>query len=194
MRYRLPRLFTQRASVWIAAMLIVANLYAWTNALLAAPASHVVTAIRDPEIVTLLEYIQSGGHSGETWQVTLTELEAEQTITWYLLRYPQVPFAHPQVRITPDYVGGEGDATIAGLRVHVGGKARITLVNGLPEVKLLELSLPIPGPIRQAIEDELQTQLKRAELLPVRFTSAEWGDGVVVVQGTIPRTLLRGVR
>ncbi len=175
-------------------MLIVANLYAWTNALLAAPASHVVAAIRDPEIVTLLEYIQSGGHSGETWQVTLTELEAEQTITWYLYRYPQIPFAHPQVRITPDYVGGEGDATIAGLRVRVGGKARITLVNGLPEVKLLELSLPIPGPIRQAIEDELQTQLKRAELLPVRFTSAEWGDGVVVVQGTIPRTPLRGVR
>ena len=24
-----------------------------------------------------------------------------------------------------------------------------------------------------------------AELLPVRFTSAEWGDGVVVVKGTI---------
>ena len=71
MRYKLFGLLTKRASVWIAAILIVANLYAWTNALLAAPAPHVVAAIRDPEIVTLLEYIQSGGHSGETWQVTL---------------------------------------------------------------------------------------------------------------------------
>ena len=182
---RLLKLLTKRANIWIAAALIVANLYAWANVLLAAPAPHVVEAIRDPEIVTLLEYIQSGGHSGETWQVTLTELEAEQTITWYLNRYPQIPFAHPRVRITPDYVVGEGDATIAGLRVHVGGKARVTLANGLPVVKILDLSLPIPGPIRQAIEDELQAQLKRAELLPVRFTSADWGDGVVVVRGTI---------
>ncbi len=179
------RFLTKRANIWIAAALILANLYAWANVLSAAPAPHVVDAVRDPEIVTLLEYIQSGGHSGETWQVTLTELEAEQTITWYLRRYPQIPFAHPRIRITPDYVGGEGDATIAGLRVHVGGKARITLSNGLPVVKILELSLPIPGPIRQAIEDEIQVQLRRAELLPVRFTSADWGDGVVVVRGTI---------
>jgi hypothetical protein len=182
---RLLKLLTMRANIWIAAALIVANLYAWANVLPAAPAPHVVKAERDQEIVTLLEYIQSGGHSGETWQVTLTELEAEQTITWYLNRYPQIPFAHPRVRITPDYIGGEGDATIAGLRVHVGGKARITLSEGLPVVKILELSLPIPGPIRQAIEDEIQVQLRRAELLPVRFTSADWGDGVVVVRGTI---------
>ena len=74
---------------------------------------------------------------------------------------------------------------LAGLRVHVGGQARVTLSGGLPVVKILDLSLPIPGPIRQVVEDELQVQLKRAELLPVRFTSAEWGDGVVVVRGTI---------
>jgi hypothetical protein len=28
-------------------------------------------------------------------------------------------------------------------------------------------------------------QLRRAELLPVRFTSAEWSQGQVVVRGTI---------
>jgi hypothetical protein len=117
--------------------------------------------------------------------VTLTKLEAEQTITWYLKRYPQIPFAHPHVEITPDYVFGEGDAFVAGLRVHVSGKARVTLANGLPVVKILDLSLPLPGPIRQAIEDEIQVQLRRAELLPVRFTEAQWGDGVVVVKGVI---------
>jgi hypothetical protein len=47
------------------------------------------------------------------------------------------------------------------------------------------LSLPIPGPIRQAIENQIQVQLRRADRLPVRFTSAEWGDGVVVVKGVI---------
>jgi hypothetical protein len=117
--------------------------------------------------------------------VTLTELEAEQTITWYLARYPQIPFAHPRVRITPDYVGGEGDATIGGLRVHVGGKARVTLADGLPAIQILDLSLPVPGPLRQAIEDEIQVQLQRTRGLPVRFTSAEWYDGRVVVRGTI---------
>ena len=81
---------------------------------------------------------------------------------------------------------GEGDATIAGLRVHVGGQARITLdKNGLPVVKILDLSLPVPGPIRQAIEDELQVQLQRADRLPVRFISAEWRDGEVTVRGVI---------
>jgi hypothetical protein len=164
--------------------LIVANLLAWGHLLLAAP-PYVVAPIRDPEIVTLLDYIRSGNHSNETWEVTLTQLEAEQTITWYLQRYPQIPFEHPKIKITSDYVAGEGDATLAGLRVHVGGKARITLIEGLPRVEILELSLPIPGPIRQAIEDEIQVQLRRADQLPVRFTSAEWHEGEVIVRGVI---------
>lgn len=172
-------------SFWIGGILIAANLFTWARLLLAAPEAYVVEGIRDPEVVALLDYIRSGEHAGESWVVTLTELEAEQTITWYLERWPQIPFAHPQVEITPHYVGGEGDAVIAGLRVHVGGKARITLQEGLPVVDILELSLPLPGPIREAIEQEIQVQLRRAELLPVRFTSAEWEDGQVTVRGVI---------
>lgn len=177
--------FARQLNVWIAAALVAANLYTWASVLSTAARPYVVEPVRDPEIVTLLEYIRSGQHSGETWEVTLTDLEAEQTITWYLHQYPQIPFAYPRVRITPTYISGEGDATIAGLRVHVGGKARVTLANGLPVVEILELSLPVPGPIRQAIQDEIQNQLRRAELLPVRFTSAEWSEGQVVVRGTI---------
>ncbi len=180
----LKRIFLSHPSIWIAVALVAANLYAWAGVLLAAP-PYVVEAVRDPEVMTLLNRIGEGGHSGESWEVTLTELEAEQTITWYLARYPQIPFAHPRVRMTPDYVSGEGDATIGGLRVHVGGKARVTLANGLPVIQILDLSLPVPGPLRQAIEDEIQSQLRRAEGLPVRFTSAEWYDGKVVVRGTI---------
>ncbi len=175
-----------RLNVWIATALLAANLWTWGDILLVAPAPYVVEPIRDPEIVLLLDYIRGGEHAGESWEVTLTELEAEQTITWYLQRYPQIPFAHPRIEITPDYVTGEGDATIAGLRVHVGGKARITLTEeGLPVVEILELSLPLPAPIRRAIEAEIQVQLRRAELLPVRFTAAEWRDGEVTVRGTI---------
>jgi hypothetical protein len=175
-----------KSNLWIAAGLIAANLFTWSNLLLAAPEPYVVEPIRDPEVVALLNYIRSGDHSGETWEVTLTELEAEQTITWYLHRYPQIPFAHPKVKITSNYVAGEGDATIAGLRVHVGGKARITVENdGLPKIEILELSLPLPGPIHQAIENEIQVQLQRADLLPVRFTSAKWQEGEVMVRGII---------
>ena len=171
---------------WFATILIVANLYAWASALQAIARPYEVEPIRDPEIVTLLDYIGSGENSGESWQITLTELEAEQTITWYLKRWPQIPFAHPRVKITPNHVSGEGDAYVAGLRVHVGGQARVTIgPDGLPIVQILELSLPLPASVRQAVEDEIQRQLGRAESLPVRFTAAKWGDGVVVVQGVI---------
>ena len=181
--HRLP--FRRSLNFWIGSLLVVANLVAWVAFGLGQAEPYVVEPIRDPEVVTLLDYIRSGDHSGEEWQVTLSQLEAEQTITWYLHRYPQIPFAHPRVTITRDYVAGEGDASIAGLRVHVGGKARIRLENGLPQVEILELSLPVPGPIKQAIEDEIQVQLRRADRLPVRFTSAEWRDGEVVVKGVI---------
>ena len=172
-------------NAWIAIALIAVNLFTWARLLLNAPEPYVVEPIRDPEIEALLSYIRSGEHSGEAWEVTLTELEAEQTIAWYLWRYPQIPFAHPHVEITADSIAGEGDATIAGLRVHVGGRARITLYEGLPQVEILDLSLPLPPPIRRALENEIQAQLRRADLLPVRFTSAEWRDGQVTVQGYI---------
>jgi len=182
----LKQVLINRLNFFIAAAIMVSNLFAWTSILLAAPAPYIVEPIRDPEVVALLEYIRSDEHSGETWQVTLSELEAEQTITWYLRRYPQIPFAYPKIEITQEYIAGEGDATIAGLRVHVGGKARVSLTEeGLPQVEILDLSLPVPGPIREAIEREIQVQLKRADLLPVRFTSAEWKNGEVVVKGTI---------
>jgi len=174
-----------RLNLWIALGLIIANLFAWGRILLAASNPHVVEPIMDPEVRALLDYIHSGEHSGETWEVTLTELEAEQTITWYLNRYPQIPFAYPEIKITPDSVSGEGDVIITGLHFHVSGKARITLKDGLPVVEILDLSLPLPGSMKDTIEREIQVQLRRAELLPVRFVSAEWGDGVVTVKGVI---------
>jgi hypothetical protein len=170
---------------WIATALILLNVYMWVLAVQSAFKPYIVEPIRDPEVVALLEYIDSGEHSGETWQVNLTELEAEQTITWYLQKYPQIPFEHPNITITPDYVGGEGDVTITGVRIHVSGKASVTLKDGLPVVKILEMNLPLPASIRNRIEQEIQIQLQRADLLPVRFTSADWGDGVVVVEGVI---------
>jgi hypothetical protein len=181
----IKRFHFNQINLWLPIILIAANLFTWADLLLASAVPYVVEPIRDPEIETLLEYIRSDQHSGEVWQITLTELEAEQTITWYLHRYPQIPFEHPDIEITPDYVSGEGDAAIAGLRIHVGGKARITLVGGLPQVEILELSLPLPGPVRQAIEDEIQRQLRRTDQLPVRFTSAKWREGEVVVTGVI---------
>ena len=174
-----------RVNTWIAALLIIANLFTWARLLSNAPEPYVVDPIRDPEVVALLDYIRSGDHSRESWQVTLTELEAEQTITWYLDRWPQIPFAHPEIEIAADYLVGEGDITIAGIQVHVRGKGRITLQNGLPVVEILNLSIPLPAPLRRALEQELQSQLRRAHELPVRFTSAEWRDGEVTVRGVI---------
>ena len=174
-----------RLNLWIALGLIVANLFVWARLLLTTTNPHIVEPIMDPEVRALLDYIRSGDHSGETWEITLTELEAEQTIMWYLNRYPQIPFAYPEVNITPDSVAGEGDVIITGLHIHVRGEAGVTLKDGLPVVEILDLSLPLPSSMKDAIEREIQVQLGRAERLPVRFTSAEWGNGVVVVRGKI---------
>ena len=174
-----------RLNLWFALGLILANLFIWARLLLAVTNPHVVEPIMDPEVRALLDYIRSGDHSGETWEVTLTELEAEQTITWYLNRYPQIPFAYPEVNITPDSVSGEGDVILTGLHIHVSGEVHVTLQDGLPVVEILDLSLPLPASMKDAIEQEIQVQLGRAERLPVRFTSAEWKDGVVVVKGVI---------
>jgi len=174
-----------KVNTWIAALLIIANLFTWARLLSNTPEPYVVDPIRDPEVVALLDYIRSGDHSRESWQVTLTELEAEQTITWYLDRWPQIPFAHPEIEIAADYLVGEGDITIAGIQVHVRGKGRITLQNGLPVVEILELSIPLPAPLRRALERELQSQLQRAHELPVRFTAAKWRAGEVTVRGVI---------
>jgi len=174
-----------RWNLYVGSVVVLANLYAWAGLLTTMAEPHIVDPVMDPEVRALLDYIRSGEHSGEEWMVTLTELEAEQTITWYLNRYPQIPFAYPQVNITPDSIAGEGDVLLTGLHIHVSGEARVTLKDGLPVVEILDLSLPLPASIRQAIEDEIQVQLQRAQYLPVRFTSAEWGDGVVVVRGVI---------
>ncbi len=161
----------------------MANLFTWAG--VTAPKPYVVEAIRAPEVAALLDHIASGNHSGETWEVTITELEAEQTMTWYFARYPSIPFAHPHITITPDRMMGEMDAVIVGLQVHVGATVQITIKEGLPVVKILDLSIPLPASIRQAVEDQIQTELQRADRLPVRFISAEWGLGKVKVKGII---------
>jgi len=179
----------RQPNLWMITILLSANLVACLFLVMLAPPEYscpIAEPKRDAEVVQLLDYIRSGeDRSGETWTVTLSEQEAEETITWYLTRYPQIPFAHPCLTITPDYISGEGDATIAGLRVHVGMTVQITLQDGLPIVDILNLTLPIPNAIREGLEAELQRQLQRAEELPVRFISAEWREGEVTVQGYI---------
>ena len=69
---KLRSLFLKRLNLWIGLALVVANVYAWTSTLLAASAPYVVAPIRAPQVVALLDKIGEGGHSGETWQVTLT--------------------------------------------------------------------------------------------------------------------------
>jgi hypothetical protein len=181
----LKPILRRQLNLFVAIVVVSLNVMAWANLMATRTAPYVVEPRRDREVVALLDYIRTGEHSGEEWEVTLTALEAEQTITWYLQRYPQIPFDHPQIEITPDHVSGEGDATIAGLRVHVGGRARITLVDGLPQVEILQLSLPVPGPIRKALEREIEIQLQRADQFQVRFLSAEWSAGQVVVRGVV---------
>ena len=181
----LRKRFRWNWNIFIGALFIAANLAAVAQVIDSLKPPHIVEPIKAPEVDQLLTHIISGKHSGETWQVTMTDLEAEQTMTWYLKKYPQIPFAYPEVHIKPDSVSGEGDVIVGGLRIHVGAIVNVTLKNGLPVVKIISLTLPFPKSVQDQVEQEIQHQLGRAAELPVRFTSAEWGDGKVVVKGTI---------
>ena len=55
----LKQVLINRLNFFIAAAIMVSNLFAWTSILLAAPAPYIVEPIRDPEVVALLEYIRS---------------------------------------------------------------------------------------------------------------------------------------
>jgi hypothetical protein len=64
------------------------------------------------------------------------------------------------------------------------------LKDGLPVVEILDLSLPLPPSMKDAIEQEIQVKLRGAERLPMRFIFAEWKDGVVIVKAAFVNIVL----
>ena len=88
----------------------------------------------EPALAALRERLIEGGHSGEPFNVVLTNQEAEESVVWYLKRHPNIPFANPRVEIHQDTIEAWGEAKVAGLRVGLHGRARVVLQGGVPVV------------------------------------------------------------
>jgi hypothetical protein len=175
-------------SFWLALVLLVANGAAWAYALAPKGPAVVVEPRMAPSIAGLRDRLAEGGHSGEPFNIEVTEQEAAETIAWYLSRHPRIPFREPQVIITPDGVSAKGVAEIAGLRVGLTGRAAIQLRDGVPLVTLEDLDVAgvaVPGFVQDRIQAEIDAQFSLAQDLPLIIDELALKEGRATVRGTI---------
>ena len=175
-------------NLWIVVALLAANGLAWALTFTVRDPAHVVEPKLAPDLADLRERLIEGTHHGEPFEATVTNLEAEQTITWYLDRHPNVPFRYPRVAIHPNGIEVWGEAHVAGLRVGLEGRANIVLLDGVPITTVEHLGMAgvsIPNFMRHRIQAEIDQQLALAHDLPVVIETFELQEGQMTVSGTI---------
>ncbi|MBK6327442.1 MAG: hypothetical protein IPF56_16125 [Chloroflexi bacterium] len=175
--------FIRRGNIWLALVLLVANLAAWVsvasrvNLVEAAPILH-------PEIAEIRAHWQARDAVGETFSVVVTDQMAMETLAWFIAPRPNLPFSHPQVAIHPDGVVGGGLVHVAGLRTPVFGRASIYLEDGKLQAVVEEVGIAgtkAPGFVLAAID---QAQAVYDEMsLPIEVTRLELREGEVLVEG-----------
>ncbi len=142
-----------------------------------------------PQLEELREQLRSGTHSGEPFEVTVTNRELEEAIAWYVERRPQIPFRNPQVSIDEDGVEARGEAHLGKFKLPVSGRATIFVQDGLPIVTVEQLQLGkvgLPGLVLTQVEAEVDKQINmRQEDLPVVIEDMELDEGRLMVRGTI---------
>jgi hypothetical protein len=165
----------RNASLWIVVALLAVNGLGWALASSAREPAYVVEPKLDPDLASLRERIIEGTHHGEPFELRLTNLEAEQGITWFVNRHPS---------------GVEvwGEAHLAGLRVGLEGRASVSLRDGVPIIVVEHLGMggvSVPGFVRQRIQAELDNQLGKAYHLPMSIETLELEEGKGRATGTI---------
>lgn len=163
-------------------LLLLANGWAW---FILAGRVELVEAqpILHEHIAEVRQHWQAGDAVGETFEVTVTDLQAMETVVWFL-DGRGVPFSHPQVAISPDRVWGGGLVQMGGLEMFVSGEADVFLVNGRLEANIIKISMGnanapqfVLDVVAQgmAIYDTLQ--------LPIEITEIEQREGEVYLRG-----------
>jgi hypothetical protein len=175
----------RRKHLWIVLILLAANGLAWLRA--GETNLPAVEPRLSPQIAAMRETVIAGQSAGEPFAITLTDQEAAEATAWYLSRYPQIPFSHPQVHFAPDSITGRGLVHMFGLRAPVYGRARVGLRDGTPVVTFLELGVagvPLPGWMLRAIQSEAEAQFDFTKRnLPLIFTRLESGEGMLTGEG-----------
>ena len=175
-------------SLWLALVLLVANGAAWAYALAPEGPAVEVSPRLEPGLADLRDRLREGGHSGEPFNLEITDQEAAETIAWYLDGRPNIPFGEPVVTITAGGVAARGVAEIAGLQVGLSGEAAIELVDGVPIVTLGDLDVAgvaVPRFVRDRIQAEIDAQFRLAQNLPVRIDTVRLEEGRATVEGVI---------
>lgn len=173
---------------WFALILLLANGAMWAYALAPQGSAVQVEPRLEPDLADLRTRLREGGHSGEPFTIEITDQEAAETIAWYLEPRPNVPFAEPQVFITPQGVSAKGVAEVAGLRVGVSGRAIIVLKDGVPTITLADLDVAgvaVPGFVHNTIQSEIDAQFALAQNLPIVIDELILEEGKATVRGTI---------
>lgn len=186
-RQRLINFFQRRRHFWITIILILGNGLAWNAAVSTnLPEPEPILA---PEIAEIRDNWRSGEASGETFSVVVTDQMGAEAIAWFLERYPEIPFSHPQVEFSPDgVVTGRGLATLLGVRTPVFGRVSVRLIDQVPKATLEEIgvaSATAPPFMVNALRAEIDRQQQRFKVgaLPIVITNIEFREGEVLVEG-----------
>ena len=178
--------FKRGRHFWITVFLLLGNGLAW-NAAVSTNLPEPEPILR-PEIAEIRDNWRSGEASGETFSVVVTDQMAAEAIAWFLERYPEIPFSHPQVHFDPEGVTGRGLATLLGVRTPVFGRVSVRLVDQVPRATLEEIgiaSATAPAFMVDALRDEIDRQQRKFSIgaLPIVITKIEFREGEVLVEG-----------
>jgi hypothetical protein len=187
--HKLIRTLRKPINLWIALALLVANGLAWATALASGGPAYVAEPILAPSLDDLRTRLIEGGHSGERFEVHVTDREAADSIAWFLDKRPEVPFRHPRIAFHSNGLDAWGEVDILGLKLSIHGWATMVLENGIPIVTLTDLEVagaPVPGFVLEAIQNAVYEQVDLSNRqLPIVFETLELREGEVIAGGTI---------
>ena len=141
------------------------------------------------ELAEFKEKVRAGTHHGESFELTVTDTELEETLAWYAARHAGVPLPETRISIDSDGIGLSGDAELGGFRANIAGRADVYLLDGIPTISIVELkmgSAELPEFVRFQLEDQLNRQLMlREDNLPVIVEELELEEGRLTIRGLI---------
>jgi hypothetical protein len=141
------------------------------------------------ELAELRDRVKAGTHHGESFELTVTDAEVEETLAWYAERHSTTPFPEAKVSITTEGIELSGEARLGGLRATIRGWADVYLQDGIPSISITELKMgkgELPDFLRFELEEQLNRQLAlREDVLPLIFDEIDLQQGRLTVRGRI---------
>jgi hypothetical protein len=141
------------------------------------------------QLSLLWEKLNSGGHSGEPFDLTITARELEEALAWYAVQHSGFPLGEARVLVSPEGIEVSGEARVGTLQVPLKARADVSLHDGVPTIAVDQLrvgEMGLPDFVRFQLEDQLNKQLMLGrEDLPLQLEEVDLQEGHLRVRGTI---------